>query len=157
MATAGASAALTGLIFVGVSINLTNILASKGLAERALISILLLLTILIMSIILLIPEPSSHILSWAISAASFLSWIIILLIDIRITRDRDLLLRHHFIISMTLNQIAFIPYFIGVVCILTGPDTSFHTSGLGWIALSFIFSFIKAVVDAWVLLVEINR
>ena len=36
VATVGATAALTGLIFVGVSINLTRITAFKGLPERAL-------------------------------------------------------------------------------------------------------------------------
>ena len=45
MAILGAAAALTGLIFVGVSISLTKILSIPTLPGRALISLTLLLTI----------------------------------------------------------------------------------------------------------------
>jgi hypothetical protein len=48
VATAGAAAALTGLIFVGVSISLTKILSIPALPNRALLSLILLLTILIL-------------------------------------------------------------------------------------------------------------
>ncbi|MBS1918513.1 MAG: hypothetical protein JST87_19775 [Bacteroidetes bacterium] len=43
----GAAAVLTGLIFVGVSLNLTKILSFTSLPNRTLISLLLLLNILI--------------------------------------------------------------------------------------------------------------
>ena len=43
VAVAGASAALLGLLFVAVSINLERILSYKGLPERALETLLLLL------------------------------------------------------------------------------------------------------------------
>ncbi len=46
IAEVGASVALTGLIFVGVSINLTRILSLTGLPNRALLALTLLLTIL---------------------------------------------------------------------------------------------------------------
>ena len=53
--TGGAAAALTGLIFVGVSISLNKILSIPGLPNRAFLSILLLLTILVFSALLLVP------------------------------------------------------------------------------------------------------
>jgi modulator of FtsH protease len=56
VAVAGAAAALTGLIFVGVSISLTKILSYPTLPNRALVSLILLLSILTFSILLLIPE-----------------------------------------------------------------------------------------------------
>jgi len=49
VAEAGASAALTGLVFVGVSINLSRILSFPKLPSRAFGALLLLLTILISS------------------------------------------------------------------------------------------------------------
>ena len=55
VAVAGAAAALTGLIFVGVSISLTKILSFPTLPNRALVSIILLLSILTFSILLLVP------------------------------------------------------------------------------------------------------
>ena len=62
VATAGSAAALTGLIFVGVSINITKILSLPKLPDRALLSLILLLAILIVSCLMLVPYQSiSHI------------------------------------------------------------------------------------------------
>jgi hypothetical protein len=63
VATSGSAAALTGLIFVGVSINLNRILSFPRLADRALISLILLFSILIASILFLVPSQNSLTLS----------------------------------------------------------------------------------------------
>jgi hypothetical protein len=47
---------------------------------------------------------------------------------------------------------AFSPFIVGGVLLLFGIESGFY-----WIAAGVIVSFIKAVIDAWVLLVEINR
>jgi hypothetical protein len=54
----GASAALTGLVFVGVSINLTKIMSSSSLINRALEALVALVTVLFISSLLLIPGQS---------------------------------------------------------------------------------------------------
>jgi modulator of FtsH protease len=48
-AQVGASAALVGLLFVGLSVNLSKILASAKLTDRAFVVFLLLLTVLVAS------------------------------------------------------------------------------------------------------------
>ncbi len=58
VATAGASAALAGLVFVAVSINIERILKFSGLPERALETVLLLLGVLLVSVVGLIPGQS---------------------------------------------------------------------------------------------------
>ena len=158
VATASASAALTGLIFVGVSINLVRILAGRGLPERALNSLVLLLTILILSIIFLIPGQSPHSQGFEVLGIGLIAWILIVVMETRIVRSRELPYRGHFIFNMVLNQFALLPYFVCDFCILTNPaDTPPGTNALHWMALAFVLSFVKAVADAWVLLVEINR
>jgi peptidoglycan/LPS O-acetylase OafA/YrhL len=53
-----ASAALAGLVFVAVSINVERILQFKGLPKRALQTVLLLLSVVLVSILGLIPNQS---------------------------------------------------------------------------------------------------
>jgi modulator of FtsH protease len=57
VAQVGASAALAGLVFVGVSINLTRILSTGSLPEYALQALVLLLAVLVISSLLLAPQP----------------------------------------------------------------------------------------------------
>ena len=59
VATAGAAAALTGLLFVAVSINLDRILSFPGLPNRALATLVLLLGATIVSILGLAPGQST--------------------------------------------------------------------------------------------------
>jgi hypothetical protein len=58
VAGAGASAALAGLVFVAVSINVDRILRLQGVPERALATVMLLLTVVLVSLIGLIPGQS---------------------------------------------------------------------------------------------------
>ena len=55
VAAAGASAALAGLLFVAVSINVERIVEYRGLPERALEALVMLLGVLVISILGLIP------------------------------------------------------------------------------------------------------
>lgn len=59
-ATLGAAAALTGLVFVAVSINIERILKYPGLSERALERLLILLGVAIVSIFALAPRQSER-------------------------------------------------------------------------------------------------
>jgi hypothetical protein len=54
--------------------------------------------------------------------------------------------------NLILLQAATIPYLVA-----GGMLVLMDANGLNWLTGSFIISLIKAVFDAWVLLVEINR
>ena len=58
VAAAGASAALTGLVFVAVSINIQEILRLPGVPDRALATLMLLLGAVVISLLPLIPDQS---------------------------------------------------------------------------------------------------
>jgi hypothetical protein len=62
VAEAGASAALAGLLFVALSINLERILKGSGLPGRAGEAIVLLLTVLVVSTFGLVPGQSPRVL-----------------------------------------------------------------------------------------------
>ncbi len=150
--TAGAAATLTGLIFVGVSINLTKILSIPKLPGRALISLILLLQILIVSLLFLVPGQSKGGLGIEVLCLCTISYFIILRIDLSIFLGKLRKFRRQYALNMLLTQIALIPYFISGIKILSLEDSGYY-----WLIPAIIFSFLKAVLDAWVLLVEINR
>jgi len=152
VATTGAAAALTGLIFVGVSINLTKILATPSLPNRALISLVLLMQILVLSILFLVPKQSYEVLGIEVLSINLMVWITVSKIDVSTLRSKEKDYKRKYALNMVLDQVALIPYFIGGIIIMTIGEIGFF-----WIVPAIIFSFIKAVLDGWVLLIEINR
>jgi hypothetical protein len=152
VATAGAAATLTGLIFVGVSISLPKILAYPTLPNRALLSLVLLITILVLSALFLIPGQSHRTLGVEILITGLLVWTGVTRIDIDNFRKKEQAFKNLYLWNAVMDQIALIPYLMGGIGLFYAGE-----SGMYWIVASIIFSFIKAVMDAWVLLIEINR
>jgi hypothetical protein len=151
VATAGAAAALTGLIFVGISINLQKILSHPTLVTRASLSLILLMAILIFSVLLLIPGGRAAI-GWVFTFLACTLWIVVLRSDITIYRKSERQYRGQFLFVIVLDQVCTVLYVIGGICLLASGD-----AGPYWIAAAFLFSFGKSVLDAWVLLIEIMR
>ena len=152
VATAGAAAALTGLIFVGVSISLAKILSIATLPNRAFISLLLLLAMLVLSILLLVPQQSFKAVGVEVLLVGSMVWVTVLSMDVAIIRSKANQFKRLYFFNMLFNQVAVLPYIIGGIVFLTSGE-----AGLYWMVPAIVFSFIKAVLDAWVLLVEINR
>jgi modulator of FtsH protease len=73
VAQAGAAAALAGLVFVGVSINLDKIVAIPSMPSRALEAMVLLVAILVQSSLMLVPEQSLRALGFEVLAVALLS------------------------------------------------------------------------------------
>ena len=152
IAEVGASAALTGLIFVGVSINLTRILTFPRLPSRALLALILLFTILIVSSLLLVPGQTLMLAGIEVLIAGLVVWMIATIIDVRILQKTDPQYRRSFAVNMVLTQFAVLPYIIAGITVL-----AIGAGGLYFLVPAVLFSFIKALLDAWVLLIEINR
>ena len=152
IAEVGASAALLGLIFVGISINLTRILSIHGLPNRALLALIILLTILIVSSLLLVPWQALTLVGIEILVVGLIVWIIATMLDVTILRTRERQYRRPYMVNLVLTQFALLPYIVaGIIVLMRGA------SGLYWLVPAIVISFIKAILDAWVLLVEINR
>ena len=152
IAEVGASAALLGLIFVGVSINLTRIISLPGLPNRAFLALIILLTILIMCSLLLIPGQSQTLIGIELLVVGLIVWITATRLDVMILLKKEPQYRSSYMLNMALTQLALLPYIVAGIIVLTRG-----AGGLYWLVPAIIISFIKALLDAWVLLVEINR
>ena len=152
IAEVGASAALAGLIFVGVSLNLARILAQPRLPNRAFGALTILLAILIIASLSLVPQQSVSVIGGETLVAGILTWLLMVRLDWRIQKATEAQYKRISLLNVAMSQIATLPYLIGSIQLLGGSINGFY-----WFVPAVIFSFVKAVLDAWVLLVEINR
>jgi modulator of FtsH protease len=151
VAQAGASAALAGLIFVGVSISLDEIIKFPNLLVRAANSLVLLLGALVMSSLMLAPQ-SLHTAGYEILGVGIVAWLSTTLMLTTGVRQTEPPYRRFMLLSLGLAQVATIPFVIaGVVVLNTGAD------GLYWLLPGFAGIFIVALLDGWILLVESHR
>jgi len=81
VAQVGASAALTGLVFVAISINLTKIVAGRDLSGWALAAIILLVSVLVESSVFLVPGLSSGRCGLLVLLIGLLAWLILCLVQ----------------------------------------------------------------------------
>jgi hypothetical protein len=152
VAITGAAAALTGLIFVGISISLAKILSFPSLPKRASESLILLTTLLISSAISLIPKQSSFLLGIEFLSIGLIVWVITLKLDNTMLKQSESENKKHYRLNIFLSQLSVLPYIAAGIAILINGF-----SGIYWLIPGVVFSFIKSILDAWVLLVEINR
>jgi len=157
LAQAGAAGVLTGLVFVGVSINLQKIVSdpSSGLAGRAAEALILLVAVLIASVLVLVPGQDVGVLGAEVLVVELAAWGWVVAIQLPRLRDWGTMradLRGPFVVRVALGQVATLPLVIAGVAVLSvGPG------GLYWLVAGTIFSILAALFEAWVLLVEINR
>jgi modulator of FtsH protease len=148
----GASAALVGLLFVGVSLNLSKILGSSGLPDRALAGFYLLLANVILSSLMLLPDQLPNAPALEILAVGILLWALVTRLAVTSLRQSPQATRHYFVRHFLFIQVSAIPYLVGGVLLLEGV-----ARGMYWVAAAIIVSLSAATYEAWVLLVEINR
>ena len=148
----GAAATLGGLVFVGLSLNLNKILAYAALPIRAMLALFLLLLVLIVSSIGLLPGQELHVIGTEIFIFVVTGWGSLTAMDVHAFRKTELQNRRRYVGNMILLQLATLPYVMGSLMILLKSTFGFYLIAVGVVA-----SFVKAVIDAWVLLVEINR
>jgi modulator of FtsH protease len=151
VAVAGASAALTGLLFVAVSINLERILKFEGLPERALETLLFLVSALLISIVALIPGQSHVALGLELLIVSLIATTVILRLPTLRMSD-DAVERSWVLTRWAVRLAATVPFVVGGASVLAECG-----GGLYWVVAGIVFAIIGAVASAWVLLVEILR
>ena len=147
----GATAALTGLLFVAISINVERILETEGLAARAAEALAAFLLALVVSAVAMIPQSAR---------ATGLQVLVLAALALGGTLPRQLAAMRanpHHPTSWHSTRIAAtaagaVPAAIGGVSLAASAGGGFY-----WLAAASLLGVLGAAYSAWVLLIEILR
>ncbi|HET6392061.1 MAG TPA: hypothetical protein VFG13_04510 [Blastococcus sp.] len=148
VAAVGACAALAGLIFVAVSINLARILEFPELPGRAARTLVLLLSLLVAGLLVLVPGQPDRALALEVGATGLVLAGAALPPLVR-SRTSP---RWRLVVA---TVVVLVPALALVACaatLLAGAG-----GGLYWLAAATVLGLAGATTNAWVLLVEILR
>ena len=149
----GAAAALTGLLFVSVSVNQARILALGRMADRGIESLVILMLVLGVSSAPLVPGQPPRLLGGEILASALVSLGLLVRIQHAYLKDLEAIYRPRTMNMVWLNRAAVGPTVLaGLAMAWTGK-----TWGLYLLPPGILLSIVAAGVNAWVLLIEINR
>jgi modulator of FtsH protease len=153
VAVAGAAAALAGLIIVAMSVTIKEIIASRTLPSRAAATISSMVLILVLSVLGLIPDQSDTAFGVEVVVASAIALIPPVLMSQRVLSDRS----YHASVATRVFRVVvgLVPVLLalaGGVLVIAGSET-----GMFLIAASIALVFVTSMLNAWVLLVEIQR
>lgn len=151
-AEVAAAAALTGLVFVAISINLTKILAIPGMSGRAAETLVILTGALLVSTLALVPDQPSIAFGVELLVVSLLVWALVTRTELQAFAKHEFQRPIQIGIRVSLGQLATLPFIIAGVSILGGAG-----GGLYWVVAGVIFSYVASLSNSWVLLVEILR
>jgi hypothetical protein len=156
LAEAGASAALAGLVFVGISINLTKIMSYPHLPQRALDAIVVLALVLLVSCLMLIPDQDRRAIALEILSASIAALVLTTYPSLAGRRKVPSQYVRWTRLAFVFKQCATLPYLVGGILIF--PGIGANTSiALNIVAAGSMICFIVGLMNSWILLVEINR
>jgi hypothetical protein len=151
VAETGAAAALAGLLFVAISINLAKILEYPGVASRAAEGLVLLMGVVVIGTFGLAPNQSAKVLGSEILVVGILMWIT----TIRLQTSQLVHRKHPWwwlASRVAMAQCATVSFCITGISLIFG-----HPAGMYWLIPACVFSFVATTISAWVLLIEILR
>ena len=134
---------------VAISINIERILGYRGLPERGLVTLLLLLGVLVVSLLLLEPGLSRTAVGIELLVEGVVLTVVVAALTLT-SRPRD---QESFIVSaLVLAGIGTLPFVVAGISFLAEAG-----GGMTWVLTGFIAAIVGAMINAWVLLVEILR
>jgi modulator of FtsH protease len=148
----GASATLTGLVAVAISINLPRILAHAKLPGRAAEALILLAAVLLVTSLGLVPGQPRRVFGVEVLAVGLAAFLAPLTLQLRARHDRTGVSALKQILRMAISAAASLPFIVAGATLIAGADGALY-----WLAAGVILSLAAGIFAAWVLLVEILR
>lgn len=153
VATAGAAAALAGLVVVAISVNIERILKFRQLPARAAAAVAMFVLILLVSLICLSAQPPVA-MGLEIVAFAVVAWILQIAAARASARGgrENQRPRHEAPLELIRGQLQALPFLVAGV--LIGLDLQ---AGVYFVLAGVLGSFALSMYEAWILLVEILR
>jgi modulator of FtsH protease len=157
IAQVGACAALVGLLFVALSINVAQILKYPWLPARGGQTLVVLTGALLEASLMLLPGVPTKPICAVLIGCALITW----LLSLRLVVDfvRGLNEQQQIVVPRDwtygyfgLAQIATLPSVVGGVFLYFGNAAGFY-----WIAGGLLVTFVFALLNSWILLIEILR
>ncbi len=146
---AGGAAALAGLLFVGLSLNLSEVLQYRGVPARAAATLGLTVAILLAAIFVATPGQDRRVLSIEIGIVGVATAAMVVFAA---RRQRDGAHRSRALTSMLLLLLPALLLMVAAVSLWLQSG-----GGLYWVTAAVATGFASATANAWVLVVEIKR
>ena len=150
VATAGVAAALAGLLFVAISLNLKRILQFRRLPGRAAGTLVILVALLVSSVFLLAPGQSR-----SATGVELLGTGLVLCVAAVLSTRHARSAGDPFVYWLFPFGLALAPAVLLTVAGLS--EWSQRAGGLLWLLAAMVAGLLVAMQNAWVLLVEIHR
>ena len=134
---------------VAISINIERILNYPGLPERGLVTLLLLLGVLVVSLLLLEPGLSRTTVGIELLVEGVVITVTVAMLTLWKRPSEE---ESHLASALLLAGIGTVPFVVAGVSFLAEAG-----GGMTWVLTAFIAAIVGAMINAWVLLVEILR
>jgi hypothetical protein len=150
VAEVGASAALTGLVVVAISVNLSKILSDPHLPNRAAEPLVTLVGVLALTSLGLVPGQPMLVLG--LEALAVGAAILAVPLSMQLLTKPSGVSQSKWALRIFISVAGAVPIVVAGILLMSGS-----AGGLYWMAAGVITSLIAGVFNAWVLLIEILR
>ena len=148
-ALAAVAGALTGLLFVALSVKGDVVAASRSLGSRAAETLVLFMISVLVAVLLVAPQPVAA-LGWELLAVAVVSGAALLILDRRAGHGSDQVVAR-FIERFSPNTITAVLVGVAGITFLVKAG-----GGLYWLIPAAVASLVGGVVNAWLFLVRVT-
>ncbi len=145
-------AALTGLVVVAISINLTRILSVVNLPQRAGEALVMLVGAIVAASVALVPNQPTTLLGWELVAIGLVIFAAPAVNQVGFWKLTQGVTPAKKYVRLAITSTASLPFAVAGLYLIVGVSGAFY-----WAAAGVICSIVAGVWNTWILLVEILR